>query len=149
MKTQIPHPLKAEHAELHAELVTATQVTGRIGEAAKAVAKVMHPHFVKEEEFALPPLGVLPALADGRVTPDMRDILTMTERLKAELPEMLAEHQTIVGALRALGEAAEQERNRDVARFAEKLIRHAQTEEQVMYPAAILAGEYVKIKLGG
>jgi len=32
--------------------------------------------------------------------------------------------------------------------LAEHLIRHAQTEEQVMYPAAILAGRYIKLKLG-
>jgi len=33
------------------------------------------------------------------------------------------------------------------AEFSEKLILHAQTEEEVMYPAAILVGEYIKLKL--
>jgi hypothetical protein len=33
------------------------------------------------------------------------------------------------------------------ARFAEKLMFHAQTEEEVLYPAAILVGEYLKVKL--
>jgi len=33
------------------------------------------------------------------------------------------------------------------ARFAEKLMLHAQTEEEVLYPAAILVGEYLKVKL--
>jgi len=147
-KFQVSQSLKLEHEELHAELVKATKITGKIGEAAKAVAKIMHPHFVKEEQYALPPLGVLPALAEGHVAPDMRDILAMTERLKADLPEMLVEHQSIVDALRKLSEAAQQEGNHAVVHFAEKLILHAQTEEQVMYPAAILAGEYIKIKLG-
>jgi len=31
--------------------------------------------------------------------------------------------------------------------FSEKLSAHAQNEEQVMYPAAILVGEYLKLKL--
>ena len=30
--------------------------------------------------------------------------------------------------------------------FAESLTLHAQTEEEVMYPAALLVGEYVRVK---
>ncbi len=58
MKFEIPEPMKLEHDELHADLVKATQVGGRTGDAAKAVAKVLHHHFVKEEAYALPPLGL-------------------------------------------------------------------------------------------
>ena len=47
-----------EHDELHADLVKATKAGGQAGEAAKAVAKVLHNHFHKEEEYALPPLGL-------------------------------------------------------------------------------------------
>jgi len=32
-------------------------------------------------------------------------------------------------------------------RITEKLILHAQTQEEVIYPAAILVGEYPKLKL--
>ncbi len=86
MEFKIPQPLKLEHEELHAELVKATKAGGKIGEAAKAVAKILHPHFVREEEYALPPLGLLPLLVDGKVTPEMGNVLMMTDRLKAELP---------------------------------------------------------------
>ena len=58
MKPKIPEPLKLEHEELHADLVRATKAGGKTGEAAKAVAQVLHDHFVKEEEFALPPIGL-------------------------------------------------------------------------------------------
>jgi hypothetical protein len=34
------------------------------------------------------------------------------------------------------------------AGFARKLILHAQTEEEILYPASILIGEYLKLKLG-
>lgn len=145
---QIPAPLKAEHEELHAELVKATEAGGKIGEAARDVASVLHPHFVKEEEFALPPLGLLSAAAKGEIAPEMRRVLAMTDKLKAELPQMLAEHKAIVAALESLKTAATVERNEDVAHFAEKLVLHAQTEEQVMYPAAIVVGEYIKVRLG-
>jgi hypothetical protein len=35
----------------------------------------------------------------------------------------------------------------DMIHFANKLMLHAQTEEQVLYPAAILVGEVVRSKL--
>ena len=147
MEFKIPQSLKAEHEELHAELAKATQEGSKIGEAAKAVAKVLHPHFVKEEEYALPPLGLLPRLATGEITPEMEDVLTMTDRLKAELPQMLAEHQAIVARLRDLADVAKAEEKMVYVHFTEKLILHAQTEEEVLYPAAILIGEYLKLGL--
>ena len=147
MKFEIPKPMKIEHDELHAALVRATTAGGRTGEAAKAVAKVLHAHFVKEEEYALPPLGLLPALAGGKVEPAMADVLVMTDRLEAELPQMLAEHKDIVAALEKLVAAAKAENRPEVADFAEKLMLHAQAEEQVAYPTALLIGRYVKTML--
>ncbi len=147
MEFKVPESMHMEHEELHTELLRATQSPGRVGEAARAVADILHPHFEKEEAYALPPLGLLSPLARGELKPEMADVLTMTDRLKAELPEMLAEHQAIVAALDRLIEAAREEGQDEYARFAEKLILHAQTEEQVSYPASILVGEYPKLKL--
>ena len=143
----IPSPLKLEHEELHAELVRATQAGGRVGEAAKEVARVLHDHFVKEEEFALPPIGLLSSLARGEVDDNMKSVFGMTDRLKAELPKMLEEHKAVVAALKNLIAAAEADNKPEHARFAEKLMLHAQTEEEVLYPAAILIGEYLELKI--
>lgn len=147
MTFTIPNPLKLEHEELHAELATATRAGGEVGEAAKAVAKVLHDHFVKEEEFALPPLGLLSSLARGDVGEELSSVIGMTDRLKAELPKMLEEHKVVIVALKDLIAAAEAEKKPEHGRFAEKLMLHAQTEEEVLYPAAILVGEYLKLKL--
>ena len=146
-EVKIPASLKAEHEELHEELVRATKAGGKTGEAAKAAAKVLHPHFAKEEELAMPPLGLLRALADGPVRPEMAKVVELTDRLKKDLPTMLKEHEAIVGALDRLVEAAKQENQPQARHLAEKLKQHAKTEEEVMYPAAILVGEYVKLKL--
>ena len=148
MKLRIPQPLKLEHEGLHAELVEATKAGGTTAEAAKAVAKVLHSHFIKEEEFALPPLGLLSQLARGRVDRRMESVLGMTDRLKAELPEMLREHKAVVATLRKLTAAAKREHKPEHAHFAEKLVLHARTEEEVLYPTAILIGEYIKLGLG-
>ena len=143
MKFTIPAPLAAEHEELHDRLVKATQAPGPVGEAAREVARLLHPHFVREEEFALPPLALLSAVARREVTPEMAEVLPMTQRLRTELPEMLAEHRRIVVALEKLRALAKAASLPEHERFARALIQHAETEEQVLYPAAILVGEAV------
>ncbi len=146
MDPTIPEPLQAEHAALHARLVHLTRLGGRTGETARAVARLLHPHFEKEEAFALPPLGLLAGLAQGEAPSGaaVEVVLGMTERLRAELPEMLDEHRRIVAALDALVSAAQAEGERDAAAFAEALKDHARTEEEVLYPAAILLGERLR-----
>ena len=125
-----PQSVKREHEELHTELVKATKAGGMTEDAAKAVAELLHSHFVKEKEYALPPLGLLPYLAKGKVAPEMEGALAMTERLKAEHPTMLQEHKSIVAALKNLIEATQKEKKLEYARFAEKLMLHAQIKRK-------------------
>jgi hypothetical protein len=85
MEFKISASLQLEHEKLLAELAKAVMVHGRLGEAAKNVAKVLDTHFRKEEEYALPPLGLLSVLAGGKARSDMQEVLPMTDRLKAPL----------------------------------------------------------------
>ncbi len=77
--------------------------------------------------------------------PEMAGVLTLTDRLEAKLPGILAEHQQIVAALGELVAAARAENKPRYVDFAEKLILHARTEEQVLYPAALIVGRYVRL----
>jgi len=144
---KVPEPLQQEHEVLYEELVNAAKESGAIGEAAKTVAKLMHPHFVKEEDFALPPLGLLPHLIAGKISPVMRGVTVMTDKLKTDLHEMLKEHGAIAKAIDNLEAVAKREKKWKFARLAEKLKRHEIMEEQVLYPATILIGEFIKLKL--
>jgi hypothetical protein len=139
---------KIEHERLRHELEKATTIGGETADAARAVLKVLVPHMLLEEEFAIPPVKLLPRLARGEFTADMERIIPKSEMMKAELPRMLNEHVLIVEALRGLLQAALKERHEGYATFAQKLILHAQQEEEVFYPASILVGEYLKLKLG-
>ena len=143
---EIPASMRAEHEEIHAALERATKAPGRVGEAARALAKVLHPHFVREEQIALPPLGLLAPLARGEFTEAMRDVLPMTDALSAELPRMLEEHVAIRAATTRLGEVARAEHNTAVTRLAEQLARHARSEEEMFYPAAVLVGDVVRAR---
>lgn len=146
-KFQIPSSISAEHKELQAALDVVISSGGKTGEAGKAVAERLRPHFEKEEQYALPELGLLPQLAEGRASADMKDIVALSDKLKADLPQMLAEHQTIVAALDDLANAAKSENKTDAIEFTEKLKMHARNEEEVLYPASILVGEYLKLRL--
>jgi hypothetical protein len=145
---QVPPALKSAHDELHAELKRATDSGGRIGAAASAVARLMHPHFISEEELALPPLGLLSELSKGKLGAEVADVLKLTDNLEHELPRMLAEHKEIVATLQRLVEAANIEGKPDIAAFAAKLMAHARAEEEVSYPAAILIGRYLRSAFG-
>ena len=147
MLLAMPESLKAEHEELRADLEQAIRIGGRIGEAARALESVLQPHFRREDENVFLGLGLLQSVAQGKVTPGMHEIVVMTDRLKLELPEMLAEHDQIRKALERLGQEATKEGRPQVAYFAARLLRHARLEEEVLYPSATVLGEYLKSRL--
>lgn len=142
-----PAALTAEHEELHRALAALLKLPGKTGEAARQVEKSLHPHFLHEEEFALPQLGLLHALASGQATSEMRNAITLSDRLQANLPKMLAEHKAIVSDLEALARAAKGENHPQGVEFAHELTQHAEMEEQVLYPAAVLVGKYLRTQL--
>ena len=141
----IPQALATEHKALHKVLGKAVKEPGPLGDAARNLEEVLHPHFQREEEIALPPLALLPRLARGETAADMADVLRLTDQLEKEMPHMLAEHQKIVAALGAFRKAADAVGRHEYVEFADELALHAQNEEQVTYPAALLVGRYVKL----
>jgi hypothetical protein len=142
----IPESLRAEHAEIHAELERATKATGGVGATARTLAALLQPHFVREEQIALPPLGLLAPLSRGERGSALRAVLPMTDSLKAELPRMLEEHRAIRAATMRMGRAAQSAGNASVARLAEKLALHARSEAEIFYPAAVLVGDLVRAR---
>ena len=145
---KIPASVRLEHDALHKHLADVSMEPGRVGEAARTLARLMHPHFVREDEYAMPPLGLLTRLARDEVSPDMAEALPLIERLKAEMPLMLEEHRAIKGALQQLEEVAAAQGKPDIVELAQRLKLHAESEEEILYPAAILVGHYLKLKLG-
>jgi hypothetical protein len=149
MRTHVPLSLSIAHEELRQFLVAAQHEPGRLGEEMRRVARLLAPHCQKEERFAMPPLGLLPRLARGEFHAGMAEVLTHTDWLRDNLPTLIAEHHMITAAAGELLEAARAERRVDCMEFAEKLVQHARLEEEVVYPATILIGEYLRLRLAG
>lgn len=145
---EYPESSLPEHRELRKILSKAMKAGGRTAVAADGVRRVLYPHMRLEEAFAAPPLSLLPKLAAGEITPEMEKIIQVSEMLKLQLPRMLDQHRLIVTEVKGLLRAATEEGRHEYVQFAQKLIHHAQQEEEVLYPAAILVGEYVKLRLG-
>jgi hypothetical protein len=145
-ETAIPASLSIEHRELHATLDAITKLPGTTGMAAFRVAELMYEHFKREEEFAMPPLALLRPLAEGEgLQESAQGVIAMGDRLKADWPKMLHEHKAIREALAVLAVEARAENRPEVLQFVEQLKLHAQQEEEILYPAAILVGEYLKL----
>ncbi len=145
---QIPASMRAEHDHIHHMLEEATQQPGAVGAAARELAVVLGPHFNRENEIALPPLGVLPELARGGVPADAEAVLAMTDALRAELPHMLEEHVHIDAAAKKLEAVAREHGAAEVERMASELQTHAQTEQEVSYPTALVIGDLIRARLG-
>jgi iron-sulfur cluster repair protein YtfE (RIC family) len=141
---QTPQSIAAEHHELHEVLAEATKEPGKLGAAAARLEAVLAPHFAREEQIATPPLGLLGALAHGPATAEMRKVLPMTDALEAEMPKMLKDHDGIRAATSAFRAEAVTANREDYVRFADGLAAHARQEEEILYPAAIVVGRYVK-----
>jgi iron-sulfur cluster repair protein YtfE (RIC family) len=142
---EIPKAMQIEHEGLHSELAKLTKAGGRAGETAQNLANVLDPHFQKENQYALPMLGLLVPLSEGKFDCGMAAI---TDKLQADRPIMLAEHKAISAAISQLRNAASSENKLGGVKFTDELATHAQTEEQITYPTALLIGLYVKGKAG-
>jgi putative N-acetylmannosamine-6-phosphate epimerase len=144
MPLVIPEAMNQEHEGLHEQLRRATKMPGAVGKAAKQVAEVLHPHFERENKIALPVIGVIKELAEGKASPDFTRARELTDKFKQEYERMLQEHVEIVKALDQLDKAARRAKKRVVSDFVRKLKLHAKTEEDLTYPAVLLAGKLLQ-----
>ena len=144
MRIQMPRSLRIEHDELHEFLAAFVQETGPLGDEIRRVARLLEPHARKEEAFVMPALGLLARLARGEIRPEMAQVFPHTEWLKHNASTLLAEHSMIRAAVEKMLEAARAAQRFDCVDFAERLLNHLRTEEEVLYPAAILVGEYLR-----
>jgi ADP-heptose:LPS heptosyltransferase len=76
----------------------------------------------------------------------VREAVKMSDKLRKNYDRMLDEHGQIAAALQQLATSAKAEKKPRQAEFAEALMLHAQNEEQILYPAALLVGDYLKLK---
>jgi hypothetical protein len=142
-----PDALRLDHDEIRAELARATLEPGSIGTAAMRVARCCLPHFEHEEKAVFPALDLLHDLSLGNVRPEMADVLPLISEFSARHDALGDQHQSIISAVEALLQAANKEKNREIADFAYNLRLHERIEDEVIYPTVMLIGNYVRERL--
>jgi hypothetical protein len=143
---ETPRSLKFEHEVLVDRLTQLANRGGAAGDVATRALPVVNAHFAKEAEFIFPTLGLLPEIAAGRITPEMKAAILMADRTKAAEKEVRSEHMQLTSLMNELIEAANKENDRDIVDFATSVAVHSLNEMEVLLPAAIVIGDYLRTK---
>ncbi len=143
----IPQSLAVEHQDTLDQLTNLGRRHGPVGVAARKALELFKRHMARENEFILPPLTLLPYLADGKVTPDMKWAIAMADRVKAEREQIYQEHTQITDAMNALATAARAARDSEALAFAQSAVADSLNDSEIGEPMAIVIGDYVRLKL--
>ena len=141
MPLSAPSSLQRDHEEIWQLLLGVQHLSGKTGSIAEKLAKDLKTHIDMEEELALPLLGILPDLAKGKLRNGLaKKASVLGSRFEKQYPRMLNGHKELRKYLDRLKTIGSEEGHLTAVRFAEALEEHSQEEEEVLYPAAILAG---------
>jgi len=143
----IPQSERVEHEGVLERLGIIAKRTTPSGPAAQKVLAVMEPHLAHQAEVLLPPLVLLPALANDDPSPDMRWAIALADRVKAEHDSLQRTHQALTEALKALRDAAAAENDHSTVGFVNDLIADDLGDQEITEPTAILIGEFLRSQL--
>ena len=151
IQLEVPRSVRAEHEMMHMTLLEGTKAPGRVGAAARAVAALLEPHYVREEQMVMSLLGLLTPLAAGKPIPDAvaSEARKMSDTLRREMPSMLEDHKKVGTAVEGLRQAAIAEHAPVFQHLAENLASDSQQEEDLLYPAALLVGDLLRARQAG
>ena len=119
----------------------------RVADAAEKVLALLKAYIQRENEYILPPLTLLPALADGRVTPDMKWAVAMADRVKADRELIYQEQAQIAQAMSGLLVVAEEQHDADAANMARSMVGESLMDLELIEPMVVTIGEYLRAKL--
>ena len=144
-KPAVPSSILEEHAYLLGKIYPLTILQDSAGLAAVQLYELMQYHFKEEEEYILPPLGVLPALASGKVPEKRLEIMQLIQKFSSRLAVMSAEHQQIKAHMDELKRVAGHQMLPEILETEKRLHAHARLEEEILFPAVLLIGDYLKV----
>ena len=139
-----PKSLEEEHEEIMQSLRQSANLPDGTGKAVKDLLKTLEPHFEKEEKVAMPVLGALTELVSGDKIANLREIAESQGALLQEYENMFQEHAALKKFIERAEAEARKEKHEEVAELLGALAHHARVEEEVLYPAALLAGTVAK-----
>lgn len=144
---EIPQSLRLEHEDTINQLSLLARRPGAVGDVARKALVLFKQHVAREQEYVMPPLTLLPDLADGKVTPDMAWAVAMADRVKADREQIFQEHTRLTEALNAILVAAEHAHDKDAIAFAQAAAADSLNDVEILEPMVLVVGDYLRTKL--
>jgi hypothetical protein len=145
---EIPQSQFVEHQDNLDHLKTLAGHPGEVGAVARRAVALFQRHEAREAEYIMPPLTLLPYLADGQVTPDMRWALIMTDRVRADRELIFNEHNEMIEVLNELQLAGRQAHDDEAVDFARSAATDALNDVEILEPTVMLIGDVLRARLG-
>jgi len=146
VKPEVPAQILKDHNRFLERLKPITSYEDSTGIVARELYEVMEFHFKEEEDYVLPPLGILPSLAKGELPEESKKVIQLTEKFRKNRDVMLAEHQMIKHFLEEMMAVAAKENHPELSGYDEELEKHSELEEEILFPAVLVIGDYLKLK---
>lgn len=137
--------LDKEHTHLLEEIQELSMSDGATGESFKSLMSTFSAHLDREEETVMPLLEYLRNWASGNVQMEIDSVPTASRDFQKEYGTMIAEHKEISAMLNSI-ERSDSVRVRGVSDLIGELRHHVEIEEEILYPAALAAGELFKLR---
>ena len=143
----IPQAQVIEHQENLERLTALAAHPGQVGAIAHRAIALYKQHNARETEYILPPLVLLPYIADGKVTPDMAWALAMTDRVKADREVIFDEHTKVIAVLNDLQSAGQRAHDREAVEFARGAATDALNDVEILEPTVVMIGDVLHARL--
>ena len=143
IQSVVPLSLTEEHTTLLNMIHKISTRPDSSGRVAIKLYELLQHHFKEEENYVLPPLGLLPQLTKGELPADTEQVIALTEKLIDQMQHMDIEHQMVRAYLNELKTASE--KDTEVLKLEQELSKHAQMEEEILFPTSLLIGEHLKL----
>src|SRR6266705_1346512 len=148
MPLSAPASLVKEQQEIWRLLMGVQNLSGKTGSIAEKVAVDLKSNIDREESLALPLLGILRDLVNGKLTnASARRASSIYVKFEKEYPGMLHGHKELYKMLERLKKVGAEEGHLTAVRFAEALEKHSQEEEEVLYLLQFWREELLPSKL--
>ena len=144
---EIPQSLRVEHNDTMEQLAVLARRHGPVGVEAGKATVLFKKHLQREEEYILPPLTLLPLLADGKISPDMKWAIAMADRVRTDREQIFQEHTQITDAMNALAAAAQKAHDTAAYDFARGAAADSLNDIELIEPMTIVVGDYLRAKL--
>lgn len=142
---QVPQSIRSQHQQIITRLEHFAESKDKdSADAAQKAAAFLKEHYAKEEQFVLPPLGLLPRIAKGEISKNMKPAIEMADRTKSALAEFSDDHIKITSLMNELITAGNRNKDDDLVRLATQVAAQSLNDVEVNQPTTVLIGDYLR-----